>query len=293
MREQDLESLLDQMQAAGIDAGAFKGIAQEAGGIHAAWRLRFEQADFFLKTTRLEDAGLFEEEIHALGILRESGTVLVPRPLLNGIAGDVAYLLISWIDLSALDGRAAGRLGRLLAMMHRCTADRHGWKRDNHIGLIRQKNDWNGNWVEFYAENRLRVQLELARHRVPAAWQDDGMRLLERLPQLLAGHEPEPSLLHGDLWNGNAAMRPDGEPVIYDPACYYGDREADLAMTELFGALPMPFYVEYQKEWPLPEGYEARKPLYQLYHVINHANMFGGAYAAQAERLIARLLAQA
>ena len=115
---------------------------------------------------------------------------------------------------------------------------------------------------------------------------------MEKLPAFFPGHEPLPSLLHGDLWSGNAAALAGGEPVIFDPAIYYGDREADLAMTELFGGFPPAFYEAYGAEYPLDAGYATRRQLYNLYHVLNHLNLFGGGYRVQAERMIAQLLAQ-
>jgi fructosamine-3-kinase len=114
--------------------------------------------------------------------------------------------------------------------------------------------------------------------------------LLNALPQLLAGHNPQPALVHGDLWSGNAAVTQDGEPVILDPATYYGDREVDIAMTELFGRFPSSFYAAYNAAYPLDAGYAQRKTLYNLYHIINHFNLFGGGYGAQANRMIDQLL---
>jgi fructosamine-3-kinase len=119
-----------------------------------------------------------------------------------------------------------------------------------------------------------------------------GERLLEALPALLERHRPPASLLHGDLWSGNYAYTRDGEPAIFDPATYYGDRETDLAMTELFGGFPREFYAAYQSAWPLDAGYATRKRLYNLYHVLNHFNLFGGGYLAQAQGLIDGLLSE-
>lgn len=292
MRKEDLDSVLEQLADAGWQAGAFRGSEAVAGGVHVAHRLRFERADIFLKTTRLENAAMLDDEAESLARLRETGTVILPRPLLNGIAGEVAYLALKWIDLHPAVPAAQQRMGRMLANLHRCEADRFGWQRDNHIGLTRQVNTWSDNWCEFFGEHRLGYQLRLAARAGETAWVQRGFELLDVLPRLLDGHQPVASMLHGDLWNGNAAMRGDGEPVLYDPAAYYGDRETDLAMTQLFGGFSPAFYAAYGEEWPLDEGYEDRQPLYQLYHVINHANMFGGGYAKQAGRMIEALLAR-
>jgi len=172
----------------------------------------------------------------------------------------------------------------MLAALHRRQAARFGWARDNTIGATPQANGWCESWTMFWRERRLAPQLALAarngyRIDVPPVW------------RLLEGHEPAPSLLHGDLWSGNAGFLPDGAPVLFDPAVYYGDREADLAMTELFGGFPGEFYCAYNAAWPLASGYQQRKPLYNLYHLLNHLNLFGGGYLTQV-RAALRLLAR-
>jgi fructosamine-3-kinase len=171
-------------------------------------------------------------------------------------------------------------MARMLAKLHRTTSARFGWESDNWIGLAPQKNGWSDDWAGFFLERRLRPQAEWAAAK--------GFRIA--LPDVtrLLGHRPEPSLLHGDLWSGNAGFTREG-PVLFDPAVYYGDREADLAMTELFGGFPREFYAAYAAEFPLVPGYEARRDAYNLYHVLNHLNLFGAGYLAQAQTLLARL----
>lgn len=293
MRKEELDSLCEQLQEAGWEGGAFRSVEKIAGGIHDAHCMRFANGRLFLKTTRLESAAMLDDEADALERLRASGSVLLPKPLLNGVAGEIAYLALKWIDLYPATSDAQRRLGYMLANMHRFEADRHGWHRSNHIGTMRQINDWCDDWCEFFATRRLEFQLRLAERRGGNRdWIREGFGLMDRLPNLLDGYQPVPSLLHGDLWNGNMAMRFDGEPVIFDPAAWHGDRETDLAMTELFGGFSADFYSAYAEEWPLEPGYAERKPLYQLYHVINHYNMFGGGYERQAASLIKQLLAR-
>jgi fructosamine-3-kinase len=148
-------------------------------------------------------------------------------------------------------------------------------------------------WPRFFAERRLRPQLALARSSgADRITLQDGEELCEKLAAFFLDGHPLPSLLHGDLWGGNAGMLPDGTPVVFDPACYYGDRETDIAMSELFGGFPESFYAAYREAWPLDSGYEARKTLYNLYHILNHFNIFGAGYLGQAKRMIARLLAE-
>ncbi len=185
-------------------------------------------------------------------------------------------------------------MGEALARLHAATGTAFGLDRDNAIGAAPQPNAPSDDWVAFFRERRLGYQLGLAaRNGHLGAIQERGQRLLEALPAFFAGHRPQPSLLHGDLWGGNRAMLADGTPVVFDPAVYYGDREADLAMTRLFGGFGPRFYSAYQAAWPVDAAAAARSDLYNLYHVLNHLNIFGGGYRAQAEALIARLLSVA
>jgi fructosamine-3-kinase len=160
----------------------------------------------------------------------------------------------------------------MLAAAHRSTGPRFGWQRDNYIGSTPQRNGWCDTWAQFWIERRMRPQLELAKR--------NGFDLPFPESSVLEHHKPAPSLLHGDLWSGNAGFTPEG-PAVFDPAVYYGDREADLAMTELFGGFPREFYRAYNEAWPLEAGYQRRKHLYNLYHLLNHLNLFGGGYLAQ------------
>jgi protein-ribulosamine 3-kinase len=197
----------------------------------------------------------------------------VPRILDHG----PDFILLEQLELRRNGDWAA--LARMLAKLHRTTGPRFGWHRDNWIGATPQSNAWCDDWSEFWQERRIRPQLERARK--------NGFVLPE--PPRLKDHAPIPSLLHGDLWSGNAGFIDEG-PVIFDPAVYYGDREADLAMTELFGGFPARFYDAYNQAFPLDEGYERRKPLYNLYHLLNHLNIFGEGYLAQVRATLRLLL---
>jgi protein-ribulosamine 3-kinase len=171
-------------------------------------------------------------------------------------------------------------------------AENYGFAHDNFIGSTPQPNGWANNWVEFLREKRFGFQLQLAKQNGHGGrLQDLGAALLEKLPAFFDGYTPQPSLLHGDLWGGNHAFLADGTPAIFDPAVYYGDREADIAMTELFGGYAGEFYAAYRAAWPLDDGYAVRRELYNLYHILNHANLFGSGYARQAEGMMQRLLA--
>jgi fructosamine-3-kinase len=217
----------------------------------------------------------------------------VPAVLGFGTSGDRAFLALEWIEFGPVQPGTEARLGEGLARLHRTIAGRFGWHRDNTIGATPQRNDWTADWLEFFAKHRLGYQLELAeRSGHGGRWVERGCELCERLDAFFSGYAPQPSLLHGDLWGGNWAADTSGAPVIFDPATYYGDREADLAMTHLFGGFGREFYAAYDAAWPLDRGANARRDLYNLYHVLNHLNLFGGGYRAQAERMIERLLAE-
>ena len=247
------------------------------GCIHECYRIVVGGAARFLKLNSTDCAEAFAAEAQGLSALRGAGA-RAPMPIAHGVASGRAYLMLEFLELRASGDFAA--LGRMLAALHRRTAARFGWPRDNYIGSTPQTNGWHDEWSAFWLECRLRPQLALAKR--------NGFGLSLPSLKVLEGHRPAPSLLHGDLWSGNAGFTADG-PVLYDPAVYYGDREADLAMTELFGGFPRAFYQAYDAAWPLDPGYEQRKHLYNLYHLLNHLNLFGGGYLAQVESTL-RLL---
>ncbi|OGT22094.1 MAG: hypothetical protein A2V90_04140 [Gammaproteobacteria bacterium RBG_16_57_12] len=261
------------------------------GDINQAFVLDDGTQPYFIKLNSAARLGMFEAELAGLQEIGRAGVIRVPRPLCCGTAGGHSFLVLEYIAFGGPDHNSVIELGRQLAALHRVTAPRFGWYRDNTIGATVQRNDYCTDWIVFWTEQRLRVQLDLLkRHGRSGRLMALGERLLESLHALFAGYTPAPSLLHGDLWGGNYAFDERGQPVIFDPAVYYGDRETDLAMTELFGGFPADFYAAYRDSFPLDEGYVRRRPLYNLYHILNHANLFGGGYAGQAERMMEVLL---
>lgn len=245
---------------------------------------------FFVKSNDASAAAMFEAERDGLDALAATGAIRVPQVFTTGTAGAEAFLVLEFLDLSGRPEPAA--MGRALAALHGSTAPHFGWRRDNFIGATVQLNGEDTDWPRFYAERRLRPQLEFARQSgCAAALYDEGMKLAHNVGKFFTAYRPAPSLLHGDLWGGNAAYLGDGTPVIFDPAVYWGDREADLAMTALFGGFGGGFYAAYRETWPLDSGYGTRKTLYNLYHVLNHYNLFGGGYADQARHMVGQLLA--
>jgi fructosamine-3-kinase len=269
-------------------------MAVAGGCINECLRWESSEGSLFVKVAPAGRLSMFEAEAKGLGELAAAGACRVPRVLGSGTVAGSAFLALEWIDFRSTSARAEVLLGEQLAMQHRVTAPRFGWSRDNRIGSTDQHNDWDADWAHFYAERRLRYQLDLAdRNGHGGRLTDRGRLVCERLGAFFASYRPVPSLLHGDLWGGNWAATPSGQPVIFDPAVYFGDREADIAMTRLFGGFGPSFYAAYERSWPLDQGAWTRLPLYNLYHVLNHLNLFGGGYRAQAERMIDDLLATA
>ena len=234
---------------------------------------------------------MFEAEYQALLELANSKSIRVPHPVSTGLYEEHSWLVMEYLPLH--NNGNHHRLGEQLAAMHRVTRASFGWDRDNTIGSTPQTNTPDDDWLEFFRDRRLRYQLRLAATKgYTGSLQKAGATLLDCMDDFFIGYKPVPSLLHGDLWSGNYAFLENNDPVIFDPATYYGDRETDIAMTELFGGFNTEFRASYEACWPLDSGYETRKHLYNCYHILNHLNLFGGAYASQAENLITRLLSE-
>ena len=252
-----------------------------------------EGRDYFAKVVDAEDAPRLDAEKDGLAALRASQTVRTPRFVDQGANGERAWLLLEWLDLVPLGAASGAALGAALAALHRIPQQRFGWAHDNFIGGSPQANGWSDDWLAFWREKRLVAQLRLAaKRRLPSRMIDRGERLASDCEAFFRNYLPAKSLLHGDLWSGNASALPDGTPVIFDPAVYVGDREADLAMTMLFGGFPRDFDAAYAAAWPLDGGYGVRRDLYNIYHLLNHANLFAGGYVRQAQHAIERSLAE-
>jgi fructosamine-3-kinase len=210
-----------------------------------------------------------------------------------GDDGDDAWLVLEWLELVPLDAASGKKLGHALAAQHKLPQEKFGWGRDNFIGASPQVNGWSEDWLEFWRTKRLHAQLRIAmQKRLPSKMIDRGERLVTDCDAFFRSYVPAKSLLHGDLWGGNASATSAGIPVVFDPAVYVGDREADIAMTQLFGGFPKEFHSAYRDAWPLDDGYAARKGFYNLYHVLNHANLFAGDYVRQSEHLVEKVLAE-
>lgn len=235
---------------------------------------------------------MFIAEFEGLQALNAAGAVKIPLPLCYGISEEeCAYLVTEYLPLEGKIDYAT--LGEQLAALHGHYTDTYGWYRDNTIGTTPQANLPMEDWVEFWRQHRLGYQLRLAADNgYGGQLQAMGEQLLAVCHRLFDGYLPAASLLHGDLWSGNTGALADGIPVIFDPAVYYGDRETDLAMTELFGGFSPAFYSAYNAHAPLDPGYTVRKHFYNLYHILNHLNLFGGGYRHQAEQTMRLLLSE-
>ncbi|NOX77124.1 MAG: fructosamine kinase family protein [Gammaproteobacteria bacterium] len=265
------------------------------GGINTTHKLALGNVTYFVKTHHASMLGMFEAEHDGLLELQGAHCIRTPTPLLSGVVGSAAFLVMEFLNCGGSGN--AQRLGENLAALHCHTwrensRERFGWRRDNTIGSTPQINSPSDQWPLFWAQHRLGFQLNLAVRNGGHDLRDKGERLREALPAFFSGYHPAASLLHGDLWAGNHAFLPDGTPVIFDPAVYYGDRETDLAMTELFGGFSEHFYAAYRASYPLDPGYPVRKNLYNLYHILNHFNLFGSGYQAQASDMVDRLLSE-
>jgi protein-ribulosamine 3-kinase len=260
------------------------------GSINEAFCLEGTDGErYFLKLNDAKLSPMFVAEAAGLDAITASNTLRVPQPVAHGIAGTQSFLVLEHLELCARGD--AGLLGEQLAALHRSKSKTFGFVQDNFIGTTPQPNGWKDNWIDFWRVHRLEFQLQLAEaNGYGSQLRDLGDKVLDALPAFFAGYTPQPSLLHGDLWSGNHAFTAGGKPVIFDPAVYYGDRECDIAMTELFGGYPADFYAEYRASWPLDAGYSTRRDLYNLYHILNHANLFGSGYARQAEQIMQKLL---
>ncbi len=258
------------------------------GSINNTWVLKGQDGRrYFVKSNRnAESAVMFAREAEALDALAGVGAIRVPLPICRGEASGGAFLVLEYLPLA---GRGSfAQMGKSLAQLHAASHQCFGWHADNYIGTTPQKNPPSEDWIDFFRDQRLAFQIELAQRAglvLPQAGQ-----LLNNLQVFFEGYRPVPSLLHGDLWGGNAGfLQASGEPALFDPASYYGDRECDLAFTEMFGGFAPEFYAAYNAQWPLANGYDQRKRLYNLYHELNHFNLFGGGYGSQAAATIAGL----
>lgn len=272
--------------------GAIRQFVPAAGGcINHGGTCILSDGAFFLKwNDRLKYPGMFAKEAAGLSLLAHGTSLHVPAVIHHGEAASFQFLLLTNIVEAKRAATYWRDFGTGLAQLHRMSADTYGLDHDNYIGSLRQRNTQGSSWIEFFAQQRLREQLKLA--------YDEGRierRLLKKF-DLLIGKlgtllvEEPPSLLHGDLWGGNIMTNSNGQPVLIDPAVYFGHREVDLAMTSLFGGFNRVFLDHYDDTFPLLPGYEDRFDLYNLYPLLVHVNLFGGGYVNQVSDVVSRFV---
>lgn len=281
-------------QATGRRFDAAPAAEVQGGSINTCVRWHTDAGPVFVKIAPAAQRAMFEAEAAGLRELDAARAVRVPQVLAVVADESQSALALEWLDFGSVTQPAEIQLGRQLAAMHRSIGAQFGWSRDNTIGRTPQPNAPLSDWPRFYAERRLGFQLDLAEgDGLDPSVIARGRRLAAECSAFFTSYRPVPSLLHGDLWGGNWGVeRASGVPVLFDPAVHYGDREADLAMTRLFGGFGPDFYAAYEDTWPLDAGAGQRRALYDLYHVLNHHHLFGGGYARQAAGLIDRLLAE-
>jgi protein-ribulosamine 3-kinase len=261
--------------------------------INRTFLLQGETQRYFVKLNHPERSDMFKAECAGLQALAQTKTVKIPQPILYGQTETASFLVLEYIELRRATVQSERVFGQQLAQLHLQKQPYFGWEIDNTIGSTKQVNSRSNNWVDFWRNHRLGFQLKLVISKgYGKKLETLGALLSENLDDFFTNYAPPPSLLHGDLWGGNVAVNSENQPIIFDPACYYGDRETDLAMTELFGGFGRDFYAAYNDVWQLDSGYETRKKLYNLYHVLNHIVLFGGGYVGQAENIMQTLVNQ-
>lgn len=264
------------------------------GCIHNAWKLALNDGrEVFAKTaTTSQSLAMLQfeaESLQALSAFADKALIEIPTPIAITEINGTCVLILPWLNLCTGDQR---QLGRGLALLHKSSANTNqesfGWEVDGFIGLGTQPKGWHKKWGECFTQLRLKPQIKMAQ-----MWDSrfgELNHLLDKINNFLEIHQPTPSIVHGDLWSGNAAMLNDGRGVLIDPACWWADREVDLAMTRLFGGFSKDFYEGYESIWPLPKCSNQRIEIYNLYHLLNHANLFGGSYQNQCRSSIQNIM---
>ena len=259
----------------------------------AKHKVRGSDGYYFIKIGSLNDSPLLISEKIGLETLAVAGVIKVPKVIFVGETSTCSFLICEYFDLKKDNLFSGEILGKQLALLHQNSNEFFGFSEDNWIGLSPQKNHWHENWISFFKQYRLQPQLRWAFERgYRSRLEEKAERLMEALPLFFDEYKPQPSLLHGDLWSGNWGTINNSTPVVFDPAIYYGDREADLAMTKLFGGFPQVFYDAYNYQWALDYGFKVRQNLYNLYHLLNHLTLFGEAYLSQTIDVFEQLLSE-
>lgn len=285
MNEQRAEEIVTAITGRRYNITAVK--PAHGGCISDSYSLITLEDNLFLKESGLNQKDMFEAEACGLKELARCESLKVPDVLGTYETDSNCYILLENLNLKPHNPLSLQKLGQSLAQMHRIRAEKFGFTHNNYIGSTPQINNKCDSWVDFYNHCRL----------MPQAYMTGNDEIIDKAEELSAktatffsDYTPVPSLLHGDLWSGNTARLSNDTPVIYDPAVYYGDRETDIAFTEFFGGFTNDFYHSYYDSWELHPGYEIRRYLYQLYHSLNHLNLFGNSYLKRSIEMLDYLL---
>lgn len=259
------------------------------GENNQAFRVSDDNASFFVKLNDRARLDMFRAEWSSLERLSATETVRIPRPVCCGTTLGSSFLVLELLVWGEADEQDWHMFGRQLAHLHLSHSQpMYGADEDNYLGINLQPNAWHKKWATFFAEQRIGWQLKLLEEK--GIRFGDIEEIVAVIKLRLANHHPRASLLHGDLWRGNLGFC-EHQGVLFDPASYFGDRETDLALTELFGQFPRVFYQGYDAVWPREEGYAERRDIYNLYHQLNHVCLFGEPYAGQAKDSLYRIIA--
>ena len=248
------------------------------GCINNAIKINTNKGDFFVKWNTNSKANMFQTEYNGLKVLKDTNTIRIP----NVLCFDDDFLILEFIPPSNPNNAFWEVFGQKLALMHKQTHSKFGLDFDNYIGSLYQDNTQNKNWTEFFIQNRLQAQLSIG--NFSGNLLSDFDKLFQKLPNLFPNEKP--ALLHGDLWSGNFLAKNGDTPMLIDPAIYYGNREMDIAMSKLFGGFNSDFYFAYNESLPLENGWEERIQICNLYPLLVHVNLFGGAYINQVKNIL-------
>ncbi|PKK36556.1 ketosamine-3-kinase [Siphonobacter sp. SORGH_AS_0500] len=256
------------------------------GNFNLAAKVLTAEGSFFIKWNQGDHEGMFESEARSLNRLRQTDVLTIPAVHGYGQRSDGSYLMMDFLESSPQLSNYWMDFGQKLAQLHRVTTEKHGLEFNNYIGALPQQNEWMDSGIDFFVENRLKVQAGRALYegKLSNKLYDQFLKFCEKLPNLIPNEKP--ALLHGDLWSGNVMTGADGAVALVDPATYFGLREAEIAFTTMFGGFDTSFYTSYYEAFPVEPGFNDRIPLYNLYPLLVHVNLFAGGYLTAVERIL-------
>lgn len=287
LAEIDLQNILSKKSGKKIFVDSIQPVG--GGCVNETVKLKTNDGNYFAKWNDAKRfPGMLQAEAKGLDLLKNVGEIKVPEVIFQSTADTVQYLVLEWIESMAMKKNFWCDFGKSLAKLHRHTSERFGLEYNNFIGSLPQFNTWHSVWSDFFILERIEPQLKLARdsERTSNSVSRKFSKLFSQLNTIFPSEKP--ALLHGDLWSGNFMVGNKGEPVMIDPAVYYGHREMDLGMTKLFGGFHPEFYESYHLEFPLEKDWQKRTEICNLYPLLVHVNLFGGSYALQVESILRR-----